>query len=234
MLFMVVNSVWDELAAMLAIALGLSLQTTSLVVLVLGLMLYCPLSEVLFGAGTSFNPLNNAAFAAAGTTVVLRWVPQAWQGRFRTFDQTLKVGVSLGLGAACEGVLSFAINLVVLWSLSTRHKRLGFVAPLAATVVLILAGWPTGPAMNSAWIFGWWAQFGSHTATQHVVIYWAAPLTGAVAAGALWSALNAPRRRGRPRGAKSPQKAPAPAAREDGQRAAKRPPAAAALCKKAD
>ena len=74
---------------MLAVASGLSLQTTGLVVLITGLALYCPLSEALFGAGaqkqvflllqpasmsvaltyeagTSFNPLNNAAFAMAG------------------------------------------------------------------------------------------------------------------------------------------------------------------------
>jgi len=125
---------------------------------------------------------------AVGTAVALRWVPRGWQGRFRTFDRGLKPGVSLAAGAACEGALSFLINLVVLWSLATRcgctprctravkspfcvlpqcacgarrvfmqteewackrrcrpgppssalrrRKRLGYVAPLAATVVL--------------------------------------------------------------------------------------------------
>ena len=123
-----------------------------------------------------------------GTAVALRWVPRGWQGRFRTFDRGLKPGVSLAAGAACEGALSFLINLVVLWSLATRcgctprctravkspfcvlpqcacgarrvfmqteewackrrcrpgppssalrrRKRLGYVAPLAATVML--------------------------------------------------------------------------------------------------
>lgn len=55
-----------------------------------------------------------------GTAVALRWVPRSWQGRFRTFDQGIKPGVSLATGAACEGVLSFAINMVILWSLTTR------------------------------------------------------------------------------------------------------------------
>jgi len=55
-----------------------------------------------------------------GTAVALRWVPRGWQGRFRTFDRGLKPGVSLAAGAACEGALSFLINLVVLWSLATR------------------------------------------------------------------------------------------------------------------
>ena len=53
--------------------------------------------------------------------MALRWVPRDWQGRFRTFDQGPKPGVSLALGAACEGVLSFASNLVVLWSAHTRR-----------------------------------------------------------------------------------------------------------------
>ena len=57
---------------------------------------------------------------AVGTAVALRWVPHSWQGRFRTFDQGIKAGVSLTTGAACEGVLSFAINMVILWSLTTR------------------------------------------------------------------------------------------------------------------
>ena len=93
LVFMVVNSVWNELAAMLAVALGMKMRTTGLMVLITGLMLYCPFSDAVFGAGavpgplnsapffawvpsyaddkfhsegTSFNPLNNAAFAAAG------------------------------------------------------------------------------------------------------------------------------------------------------------------------
>ena len=61
-----------------------------------------------------------AAGGAMGTAVALRWVPHDWQGRFRTFDQGPKPGVSLALGAACECILSFAINLVVLWSAHTR------------------------------------------------------------------------------------------------------------------
>lgn len=68
-------------------------------------------------------------------------------------------------------------------------------------------------------------QFGSHTATQHVAIYWLAPLVGALAAGALWSVLNTPRRRLKPRGVRSPQKS--------AQRAT-RAPAVAADAKKAD
>ena len=52
--------------------------------------------------------------------MALRWVPRGWQGRFRTFDQGPKPGVSLALGAACECILSFTINLVVLWSAHTR------------------------------------------------------------------------------------------------------------------
>ena len=61
-----------------------------------------------------------AAGGAVGSAVALRWVPRDWQGRFHTFDQGPKPGVSLALGAACEGLLSFAINLVVLWSATTR------------------------------------------------------------------------------------------------------------------
>ena len=61
-----------------------------------------------------------AAGGAVGTAVALRWVPGDWQGRFRTFDQGPKPGVSLALGAACECILSFAINMVVLWSAHTR------------------------------------------------------------------------------------------------------------------
>ncbi len=51
LVFMVVNSVWDELAAMLAVAMGLKMQTTGLMVLISGLMLYCPFSDAVFGTG---------------------------------------------------------------------------------------------------------------------------------------------------------------------------------------
>ena len=73
-------------------------------------------------------------------------------------------------------------------------------------------------------------QFGSHSAMQHVAIYWAAPLAGALAAGALWSALNAPRRRLKTRGVRSPQKGP----QKGPMGTAARAPAAAANAKKAD
>ena len=43
-----------------------------------------------------------------------------------------------------------------------------------------------------------WVQFGSHSAVEHMIVYWLAPLAGAGLAGALWRVLNAPRRRPRP------------------------------------
>ncbi len=68
-------------------------------------------------------------------------------------------------------------------------------------------------------------QFNGHSAAQHVVIYWAAPLAGAVAAGALWNALTAPPRRGKPR-------APKPRDARSSRQAPKR--AAAAKLQKKD
>lgn len=73
-----------------------------------------------------------AAGGALGTAVALRWVPHDWQGRFRTFDQGPKPGVSLALGAACECILSFAINLVVLWSAHTRWAGIHDLSSCAA------------------------------------------------------------------------------------------------------
>ena len=73
-----------------------------------------------------------AAGGAVGTAVALRWVPHDWQGRFRTFDQGPKPGVSLALGAACECILSFAINLVVLWSAHTRCAAMRDLSTCAA------------------------------------------------------------------------------------------------------
>ena len=73
-----------------------------------------------------------AAGGALGTAVALRWVPHDWQGRFRTFDQGPKPGVSLALGVACECILSFAINLVVLWSAHTRWAALRDLSSCAA------------------------------------------------------------------------------------------------------
>ena len=80
-----------------------------------------------------------------------------------------------------------------------------------------------------------WVQFGSHTALQHVAIYWLAPLLGAVLAGAFWSALNAPRRRPRPgpKGSRNPR-VPASNDFANGKAPALRTAAAAGQNKKAD
>lgn len=52
-----------------------------------------------------------------------------------------------------------------------------------------------------------WVQFGSHSAVQHIAIYWLAPLLGALLAGAFWGAVNVPQRRPHigPKGSRKPR-----------------------------
>lgn len=128
-------------------------------------------------------------------------------------------GVSTLEAAACELLCSAALHFVVLFSIRASSQRLAFWAPLVVTVALVCGGSRSGPIMNPGVAFGWHALLGRQTPGEHALVYCAAPLAGAVAAAAAFSALQGslpgllppPRRRGRPAKASAVAPAPTPA-----------------------
>lgn len=72
--------------------------------------------------------------------------------------------------------------------------------PLALNVVLIVVGYHfTGPSLNPFISFGWFVFYQKGSAAEHLLLFWAAPFGGALAAGLTvraWEYARRQRRRG--------------------------------------
>lgn len=144
--------------------------------------------------------------AAAGVCAVHELMPG-------TYKHTLGPGPNLkgGLhqGALAEGVLTFVLTLIVLYTVLRATKNRFLQTPIIVTCALTLvqfAGAYTGPAMNPSDAFGWAFFNGRHTSTEHIYVYWLTPFIGALfAAGVYRLLLSSP----------SPSPAPGPSRRRD-------------------
>ncbi|WOL15789.1 aquaporin SIP1-2 [Canna indica] len=158
--------------------------------------------------GASFNPAGSAAFYAAGLgndnliTMALRFPAQAAgavggalaisevmppQYKHTLVGPALKV--DLHMGAIAEGVLTFVINMAVLW-IVIKGPRSAFVKTwliAVSTVALVLAGAGyTGPSMNPVNAFGWAYINNLHNTWEQFYVYWICPFIGAIFAGWLF------------------------------------------------
>uniref|UniRef100_A0A7S1T584 Aquaporin n=1 Tax=Tetraselmis chuii TaxID=63592 RepID=A0A7S1T584_9CHLO len=183
-------------------ATGASDLTVSMTLLVLGLLLMSPLCDGLGGA--CFNPAISVAFAAAGKEAIfetlLRTAFQTaggvaggytaiyihGEGGLKELSIGLRPGVSLTEGAVCEFILTFLSCITVVWSVGMKSKTTMLTAQLGSAVLLILGGLNyTGPSMNPAVSFCWFWHYEGHTVMEHGMVFWVAPIVGAVLAGML-------------------------------------------------
>lgn len=229
-LWVFLSAVNEELGAILSSALGIPPMVAGLTVLCTGLALYEPICEIVGGKGASFNPSQNFAFAAAGKGAItlhalrslaqavggvvgagaaLKMVPRPWQAKFGNYAHGVSPGASLLQGFCAEALLSFLLNIVILWAMETRHKRLAKLAPYIATVILIPAGAGySGPFMNPAFAFSWFFHLKGAAMWEHISVFWGGCLLGSYLAGLAWFYLVSP-----PLKAKTAAKRGAPKAR---------------------
>lgn len=178
--------------------------------------MFAVLAELLGGA--SFNPLANISNFAAGEgketllTLLLRIPAQtagmqigAWltwhfvvphTHRHTLEGPVIKPGVNTAVGALTEFSLVLFLNTLVLYIFFGRPSSVGQKAAvlLPATLVAIMAGAAfTGPSMNPLFAFSWAYHHNRHTSLDHFLVYWIAPISGAVLAGLVFRWFLKPR-----------------------------------------
>eukprot|EP00877_Chromochloris_zofingiensis_P002500 jgi/Chrzof1/12250/Cz06g27060.t1 len=135
---------------------GLEELLLSITVTILAVVAFGPLCS-LFG-GALFNPVHNAAFimagkgsfkfnaarmaaqlagALAGSIIAVNILPDWLQQHFPKLPGGLKAGVELEIGFAVEALFGLLLNMVVLYSMETQHKRVAFWTPIVATIMLV-------------------------------------------------------------------------------------------------
>ncbi|CAM6097152.1 unnamed protein product [Calypogeia fissa] len=132
-----------------------------------------------------------AVGAAAGALSIVEVMPEAYKHTLG--GPRLKVDVHTG--AIAEGVLTFAITLMVLWVVLNGPKNgiLKTFLIIITTLVLVTVGAPyTGPAMNPCNPFSWAYVNQKHYNPEHYYVYWVAPFVGALAASAVYRLLFKP------------------------------------------
>ncbi|KAG6556140.1 hypothetical protein Mapa_002081 [Marchantia paleacea] len=163
--------------------------------------------------GASWNPTAPVAFYAAGAgvdtlfTLAIRLpamavgaaagalaITEVMPDQFRHTIGGPKLKVDLHTGAVAEGILTFTITLVVLWTV-LRGPKNGFLKTIiiiVATLFLVAKGGPyTGPAMNPSNAFGWAYVNQKHMSQEHLYVYWVTPFIGALGASAVYRLLFA-------------------------------------------
>eukprot|EP00475_Leptophrys_vorax_P042872 TRINITY_DN80832_c0_g1_i1.p1 TRINITY_DN80832_c0_g1~~TRINITY_DN80832_c0_g1_i1.p1 ORF type:complete len:325 (+),score=26.03 TRINITY_DN80832_c0_g1_i1:63-1037(+) len=160
--------------------------------------------------GASFNPLANlinyladeadetalglllrlpaqTAGMLIGTTLTWEIMPESL--RHTVQGPAVPPGMPLLAGAAAEFLLTFLLNLVVLWAvfLGPKSEASKVVILVTATLVAIAAGASfSGPSMNPLFAFGWVYTLDQEMSIAHFAVYWAAPTAGAVLAAAYY------------------------------------------------
>lgn len=209
--FVFISSTFEEVAEILAPALGIPDTVAGLSVLITGLIVFGPIADWLGGPGALINPSHNLAFAALGqgkkrvhllrmvlqvvggvlgAVAALVFIPVSWQRNFYKMALGPRPGVSLRVAVLAEAALTYLLNLVILYATSARNKYLAYWTPLVATIALVVTGAElTGPSMNPAFTFGWFTQFGTIDVSEHLLVFWLGPLLGGLLAGLTWRAF---------------------------------------------
>ncbi|XP_061357762.1 aquaporin SIP1-1-like [Gastrolobium bilobum] len=199
------------------IALFLGLQPVSLV----GLFITTTLSTFmvftisLIGralGGASFNPSTTVSFYTAGlrpdsslASMAVRFPAQAAGGavgakvtllvmptKYKHMLKGPSLKVDLHKGAIAEGVLTFTLNLVILFVMlrGPKNPLLKVYLIALATVALVIPGSGyTGPSMNPANAFGWAYVNNKHNTWELFYVYWLFPFIGAIFAALVYRFL---------------------------------------------
>ncbi|KXZ55252.1 hypothetical protein GPECTOR_3g391 [Gonium pectorale] len=210
-----------QVAEYLAKTTGLDELVLGIGVLISALTLFGPLCG--FFGGALFNPVNSIALmssgkgnvaahllrmgaqlagALAGTLAAKQYLPDYLQGKFHTLSGGIKEGVAFEVGFACEGTMSLVLNYVFLLSLDAESQLLTTWVPMISTVLLCWIGYyVTGPSLNPFVSFSWHLHYKRQNQLEHFLVFWSAPILGAIAAGLAYYLRHrppAPRKQRRP------------------------------------
>ncbi|EFJ45054.1 hypothetical protein VOLCADRAFT_121244 [Volvox carteri f. nagariensis] len=202
-LWVMASSCFAEASGYLAKYTGMDELVLGIGVLVTTLTLFGPLCES-FG-GALFNPIHCVALmssgkgsiaghllrmgaqlagALAGSLAAKTYLPDWLQGKFHTLSGGIKDGVAFEIGFACEGTMSFVLNYVFLLSQEADSRLLTLWTPMLSTVTLSWIGYYfTGPSLNPFVSFSWHLHYKRQNDLEHYLVFWSAPILGAVAAG---------------------------------------------------
>ncbi|XP_076934556.1 aquaporin SIP1-2-like [Bidens hawaiensis] len=147
------------------------------------------------GAGGSDDTLMSTAVrfpaqavgAVGGVMAIMELMPIEYKHMLE--GPILKV--DLHTGAIAEGVLTFAINFVVLWIFIKGPKSLFlkyWLLSVASMAVIVPGSSYTGPSMNPANAFGWAYVNNKHNTWEQFYVYWICPSLGAILAAWFLSA----------------------------------------------
>ncbi|PNH07848.1 putative aquaporin SIP1-2 [Tetrabaena socialis] len=205
LLWLVASSCFAEASEHLAKLTGLEelLLAWHIFILITALTLFGPVCNA-FG-GALFNPLNNLALLGSGKSSVAAqvvrmcaqlagamtgsiaakvYLPEFLHGKFHTLSGGIKDGVAFELGFAAEGIMSLVLNYVFLVSLDAKSRLLTLWTPMLSTVILSWVGFYfTGPSLNPFVSFSWHMHYKSQDDLQHYLVFWSAPILGALFAG---------------------------------------------------
>ncbi|KAA0053919.1 putative aquaporin SIP2-1 [Cucumis melo var. makuwa] len=150
--------------------------------------------------GSAYNPLTILSAAFSGDFsrflfVVGARIPAQVMGAItavrliiHTFPEAgrgPRLTVGIHHGALTEGLLTFAIVSI---SLGLSRKIVGnffmktWISSLSKLTLHILGSDLTGGCMNPASVMGWAYARGEHITTEHILVYWIAPIQGTIAA----------------------------------------------------
>ncbi|KAG2448539.1 hypothetical protein HYH02_006430 [Chlamydomonas schloesseri] len=219
-LWVIASSCFAEASEYLAEQTGLDQLVLGIAILISALTIFGPLCGI-FG-GALFNPINSIALMSSGsgtlTSHLLRMcgqlagaiagsifarthLPEFLQGKFHTLSGGIKEGVAFEMGFAAEGTMSFVLNYVFLMSLEAESSLLKTWTPMVSTVVLSWIGYYfTGPSLNPFVSFSWHMHYKRQNDIEHYLVFWSAPILGAIFAGLAYAYRKppAPRKQRRP------------------------------------
>lgn len=183
-------------------------------VIAVHLMVFGALTDAMGGA--SFNPTSNLAnywlgegnesILAMGIKIPVQLAGSVLGARAimevmpETYKHTLggpKIGDGVDLQTAiiAEILLTFAVNIVVLWCILAGPKSFALRSALLMGGVLscIVIGAPyTGPAMNPTMAFAWAYLRNEHSNPEHFYVYWLAPVIGTIFAAIVFGTFIRP------------------------------------------
>ncbi|GIL91092.1 hypothetical protein Vretimale_9513 [Volvox reticuliferus] len=219
-LWVMASSCFSEASEYLAKYTGMDEMVLGIGVLITTLTIFGPLCE--FFGGALFNPVNSIALMSSGKgtisshllrmcgqlagalagSVAAKWYLPEWlQGKFHSLSGGIKDGVAFEIGFACEGTMSFVLNYVFLISLEADSRLLTLWTPMLSTVVLSWVGYYfTGPSLNPFVSFSWHLHYKRQNDLEHYLVFWSAPILGALAAGLafMFRSKSTPRKGRRP------------------------------------
>ncbi|KAE8651164.1 hypothetical protein Csa_001487 [Cucumis sativus] len=135
------------------------------------------LPKILNLVGYLHNQTSKVIGAITAVRLIIHTFPEAGRGP--------RLAVGIHHGALTEGLLTFAIVSI---SLGLSRKIVGnffmktWISSLSKLTLHILGSDLTGGCMNPASVMGWAYARGEHITTEHILVYWIAPIQGTIAA----------------------------------------------------